>query len=78
MNPRDVPTTGAGIPAAADAANLDPADADGRAVTDAMAESETAEQPNQAPAGQSSGADTLTLSLFGAMVIIASVCLVIW
>lgn len=32
----------------------------------------------QGDAGQSSGSDVLTLSLFGVMVIIASVCLVIW
>lgn len=36
------------------------------------------DEAGQDNAGQSSGADVLTLSLFGVMVIIASVCLVIW
>lgn len=75
MDPRDVPTTGAGVPDA-HTANVDAADSDGR--LDATVGSEVDQQPPQAPAGQSFGADALTMSLFGVMVIIASVCLVIW
>lgn len=71
--------TGAGVSDAGANADTD-GHADAARPADAMGESESelAGRSAQDESGQSSGADVLTLSLFGVMVIIASVCLVIW
>lgn len=55
------------------------ADATGESTQGERSQSELARgEPADGGPGQSSGADVLTLGLFGVMVIIASVCFVIW